>query len=652
MLVNENDARIEAVLVAQTTVPYDFAIFNKSDIEVFLDGDLINPALYDVTGIENEAGGNVVFTGNQTGTVVILRKQPASQASLYQENEDYPAKRIENDLGKVVMGLQQVREMFARALAFGKKSLKKNTTVDDPVTGQFLRWKDSNGNIDSATPTPSGDIGIPVSLAQGGTGSNYSSLLALATALGTELGHINVKSYGATGDGTTDDTSAIQAAITDAAGRPIYFPAGTYVVTSSLTYTTTSISSGLILLGAGVQKTIFDNRVANGPLLSLDGGGNTTFQHHGILDGFRITTTTSPATSHGINVRGIWNYKFSRLWIDSLTGDGIRNVMVTGDVDSVAHLHITDCRLESNGGYGFNDAETLGVSALSHLIIENCYIRANGSGGIRWSGQMARFTSNSIAQNGGVDGGLFMRHNNVGPQHALVQSCEFDSNSTVHIKIDSGFGAIIDGNQFSFANQTPPGSFGPVTGIKIGDGTNPCNNVTIRNSRIRSIPTNPSVATTMYVISANASFTRIEDTEWAAFSGGNATRLTDAGNNSQIRDDGIWQAGRFQKTGTSVGGGGTYTPDLRTGDIHRIIGTGDFTIAAPTGPAAQGRLLIFSIFNGKGSAITIAMDTIYHRSGGAAPNPTNNTRWTGIFWFDVDSAYWIQLGTWSADITG
>jgi hypothetical protein len=48
---------------------------------------------------------------------------------------------------------------------------------------------------------------------------------------------ISVKNYGAVGDGTTDDTAAIQAAINSANGNvSIYFPSGTYLVTSTITF--------------------------------------------------------------------------------------------------------------------------------------------------------------------------------------------------------------------------------------------------------------------------------------------------------------------------------------------------------------------------------------------------------------------------------
>lgn len=65
-----------------------------------------------------------------------------------------------------------------------------------------------------------------------------------------QLGWINVKSHGAVGDGSTDDTSAINDAIAalNSAGRGIlYFPPGTYLTTGGLT----AIDVPAIVLGAG-----------------------------------------------------------------------------------------------------------------------------------------------------------------------------------------------------------------------------------------------------------------------------------------------------------------------------------------------------------------------------------------------------------------
>lgn len=62
----------------------------------------------------------------------------------------------------------------------------------------------------------------------------------------------NVRDYGATGDGTTDDTAAIAAAIKAAApaaaptGNTVYFPAGKYLVSSTLT-----VPPALTLQGTG-----------------------------------------------------------------------------------------------------------------------------------------------------------------------------------------------------------------------------------------------------------------------------------------------------------------------------------------------------------------------------------------------------------------
>lgn len=63
----------------------------------------------------------------------------------------------------------------------------------------------------------------------------------------TEVQNVNVKNYGARGNGVVDDTAAIQAAIDDCAvGNTLHIPMGTYLISSTL-----NLNKGLILAGAG-----------------------------------------------------------------------------------------------------------------------------------------------------------------------------------------------------------------------------------------------------------------------------------------------------------------------------------------------------------------------------------------------------------------
>ena len=66
----------------------------------------------------------------------------------------------------------------------------------------------------------------------------------VSTAIATFYGRVfNVKAYGAAGDGTTDDRTAILAAKTaaDTYGGAVYFPAGTYKCDSAVTWADTNI---------------------------------------------------------------------------------------------------------------------------------------------------------------------------------------------------------------------------------------------------------------------------------------------------------------------------------------------------------------------------------------------------------------------------
>lgn len=85
---------------------------------------------------------------------------------------------------------------------------------------------------------------------------------AQATSLSTLAGSvINVELFGARGDGTTDDTQALQAAISLAQTLPlggeVYIPAGVYIVTSPLTGTFGS-NNGVSIVGSGELDTMIE----------------------------------------------------------------------------------------------------------------------------------------------------------------------------------------------------------------------------------------------------------------------------------------------------------------------------------------------------------------------------------------------------------
>ena len=75
------------------------------------------------------------------------------------------------------------------------------------------------------------------------------SAYALPASISTT--QISVASYGASGNGT-DQTTAIQAALNAGAGKTVYFPAGTYLISSTL-----NIPANTRLLGDSVlQNTV------------------------------------------------------------------------------------------------------------------------------------------------------------------------------------------------------------------------------------------------------------------------------------------------------------------------------------------------------------------------------------------------------------
>jgi hypothetical protein len=97
------------------------------------------------------------------------------------------------------------------------------------------------GGVDQMTVSNAGVV-----TANSFVGLNSSSVTATGSTTARTLANrfadvVNVKDFGAVGDGVADDTAAIQAAVAASGGKTIFFPTGTYIVNNNITITNSDI---------------------------------------------------------------------------------------------------------------------------------------------------------------------------------------------------------------------------------------------------------------------------------------------------------------------------------------------------------------------------------------------------------------------------
>lgn len=153
-----------------------------------------------------------------------------------------------------------------------------------------------------------------------------------------------VATYGAKGDGVTDDTTAVQAAIT--AGGNIYCPPGTYVLSGQLVHTMATTTESFSLIGAGAELTKFVWASGNGLKINFINQLNsvhirdicfqtsTTNTGNAIWLNQTAATIANPANSAlsditGVVCRGSDSYAGSYYWNTGIYIYGVSNVNIT-----------------------------------------------------------------------------------------------------------------------------------------------------------------------------------------------------------------------------------------------------------------------------------------------------------------------------------
>lgn len=182
---------------------------------------------------------------------------------------------------------------------------------------------------------------------------------------------VNVKAYGATGDGVTDDTAAIQAACTAANG--VFFPSGTYKVTTPVT-----LKSNNFIYGEGASSVILYTGTATSQgALYANSGSASTYVENLIVQNIKILGTVSTAGFnefiHLISFNGVRNCLIDNCEIVGFRGDGI--YIGSGDLGG-QERHNIDVTISNCYIDGVNKDNRNGISVIDGqgINIDNNFI--------------------------------------------------------------------------------------------------------------------------------------------------------------------------------------------------------------------------------------------------------------------------------------
>jgi hypothetical protein len=209
---------------------------------------------------------------------------------------------------------------------------------------------------------------------------------------------INVRDYGAKGDGTTDDTAAMQAAITAATGNgqsTLYIPTGVYIVKAQLNVSQCSV------LGDGVYASIIK---AGSSYVGTNLMYVGSLSQNLVYENFQLDGNTGTASVKGLLVEGnVLHCRFSTIKISNCadvalyikggdsgtTRPSVNTFIDLRIIDNDSHgLYITEgrgntflnCNFEQLGGIGVYVVGNV-TDNPSEFLFQGCWIEVAVGGG-------------------------------------------------------------------------------------------------------------------------------------------------------------------------------------------------------------------------------------------------------------------------------
>ena len=238
---------------------------------------------------------------------------------------------------------------------------------------------------------------------------------------------IDVRAYGAKGDGATDDTAAIQTAIDElTSGGVVFFPIGTYLIASSL-----QPDSNQTFIGADPNKSIISvNAAWDDSVFYVNAKDNVSFRDFKVIG----SDNGSHTTEFGFNFYNkCTNIFIDRVIVTEIGRNGIRfqqsgsgasyqptDILITRSIlhanqwnvifaNGVKRMTIDGCRFTNNGAGSSKIAsglllETYFDNRCEDTIITNNLCKDNNGNGMFLRGALNGIVSNNICTGNGESG--------------------------------------------------------------------------------------------------------------------------------------------------------------------------------------------------------------------------------------------------------
>jgi hypothetical protein len=347
-----------------------------------------------------------------------------------------------------------------------------------------------------------------------GTSDNVTGVVAIAnggTGTTTALA-VNVKVFGATGNGTTDDRAAIQSAIDSISSGVVIFPAGNYLIKDNGSGVGLTLKPNVSLISfesASVYLLAGDNSIK---LLNYVNPNASTLVSNFVISGINLSSNSKTGCT-GINIDGNTTsarcsyIQISEMQLNGTFSNGIYlkycantylsnlfvsqpNVGVT--LDNCADSDLVNVKVQNGSSYGFqviggggafdegtrlSNCSTNGqgyglyINGADWGICTGCSFTTAPSGALTTNGTNVhwKFTGCEFAVAGGSPAntgvnlssgctdfifiGCVISLNTFGMvlrgNLHIVSGCSFEANSNVDLYLDGNSKAVVSGNIFT-----------------------------------------------------------------------------------------------------------------------------------------------------------------------------------------------------------